>query len=168
LITFKAMPKKIRKLDHSDARAIQIIERNIIVTFAGGIAQRRYAPSSPWRYDMGYQRRRKTFPALHYGDHIVPSRVAYLSWPAYESDLAHIDDYLAYMEKRCDIAYQARLRARAEELVEAHWPEIQSVARALLKQKTMSEGEVRRAMSPPSRPLCKAERPQSKQRGQAR
>jgi ATP-dependent Zn protease len=29
LITYKAMPEKIRKLDRSDARAIQIIERNI-------------------------------------------------------------------------------------------------------------------------------------------
>jgi hypothetical protein len=97
---------------------------------------------------MGYQRRRKTFPALHYGDHVVPSRSAYISWPDYDSDLAHIDDCLAYMGKRGDRAYRARLRARAEELVEAHWPEIRSVARALLKQKTMSEDEVRRVMFP--------------------
>jgi hypothetical protein len=70
------------------------------------------------------------------------------------------------MRKRGDRAYQVRLRARAEELVEAHWPEIQRVAKALLKQKTMHEGEVRRAMLP-SRPLHEAKRPQSKQRGKA-
>jgi hypothetical protein len=165
LIAYKAMPKKIRELDHSDARVIQIIERNIIVTFAGGIAQRRYAPDSPWRRDMGH--RYVLTPALYYSDQVIgPKRI---SRPFADSDLAHIDDYLAYMGKHCGVAraYRASLRARTEELVEAHWPEIQRVARALLKQKTMGEGEVRRAMFA-SRPLREAARPQSKQREQAR
>jgi hypothetical protein len=62
-IAYKATPKKFFELDRSDARVIQIIERNMIITFAGGIAQRRYAPSSPWRRGMGYRRIHKTFPA---------------------------------------------------------------------------------------------------------
>jgi hypothetical protein len=168
MITYKATPKKIRKMDRSDARVIQIIERAIIITFAGGIAQRRYAPSSPWRSDMGHCRRRVTFPKLYYGDGSFVPRPAYDYTPAYDSDLDHINDYLDYMGRRrgkVARAYQASLRAHAEELVEAHWPEIQKVARALLKQKTMSEDEVRRAMFP-SRTLREAERPQPKQRGQ--
>lgn len=98
---------------------------------------------------MGHRRRRVTFPKLYYGDGSIPSKSGYDYSPTYNSDLDHINDYFDYMGRRrgkVARAYRAHLRARAEELVGAHWPEIQSVAMGLLKQKTMNEDEVRRVM----------------------
>ena len=177
LIIYKATPKKFRKMDRSDARIIQRVERNAVVTFAGGIAQRRYAPRSHWHRDMG--QRYELAPILYYDAQQYqndlrrgPQRI---SRPSVGSDLQRIDDGLAYIGQHVGLAgkhgevaraYRASLRARAEKLVEDHWPEIQKVAKALLKQKTLHKDEVRRAMFL-SRSLREAERPQSKQRGKA-
>jgi hypothetical protein len=107
--------------DRDDARVVQWIERSLIVTLAGAIAQRRFSPRSDWRQGMGH---------------------AKLAVPG--SDIQTVIRRIDDLGHRGKVAatYQAYLEARAEALVAAHWPEIQKVAEALLEHKTLDVDEV--------------------------
>jgi hypothetical protein len=116
-------------------------ERNIIVDFAGGIAQRRYAPRSDWAYSMGHDGLR---PNPCYDD---GAPTTYHVKTAYGSDLHHITDRLRRLGRYGDETYRAGLEARAKDLGRELWPAIQRVARALLEHKTLSQAQVRRLMT---------------------
>jgi hypothetical protein len=63
------------------------------------------------------------------------------------SDLFYIDKWLRRLGRYRDDAYRAALEARAAALVKKLWPEIQQVAHALLKHKTLTQAQVRRLMN---------------------
>ena len=107
--------------NRDDARVVQWVERSLIVAFADAIAQRRFSPRSDWRQGMGH------------GQFVVPG-----------SDIQTVIrriDGLGYRGKDA-ATYQADLQARAEALVNEHWPEIQKVAEALLEHETLSVDDV--------------------------
>src|SRR5262249_6044114 len=85
----------------------------IIMILTGPYAQRRYAPSSRWRYDA-----RSDF-------HHVSRWVSYV----------HSGGVAARN-------YRRYVGAVAKELVDGHWGEIKAVARHLLKHHTMQQHEV--------------------------
>ena len=107
-------------------RGEQRIERQILTTLAGPYSQRRFAPRSHWRsrsrtgFSSGYDFDNVT--GLIFGLH-RKGKVA--------------EKYWAYME------------ARAEELVDQHWPCIESVAKVLLKHGVIT-GDIRSAFSSPA------------------
>jgi ATP-dependent Zn protease len=109
----------------SEPHIINWIEHRIVVRFAGGAAQRRYAPHSNWAWGMG-----------HRGNEPAPG-----------SDLYHIDEWLRCLKREGDDAYRAQLEARAKALVKKLWPDIQRVAKALLKKKVLTQSQVRRLMN---------------------
>jgi hypothetical protein len=115
-------------------------ENDTITSFAGPLAERRYAPRSDWRKGMGHD----GVQELYYGEDDVVSYVR----AAHASDLEHIHrnlEALGYHGEARD-AYQSKLEARAKALVKKLWPQIQIVAAALLKKKVLSQAEVRRLM----------------------
>jgi hypothetical protein len=127
--------------DHTDPRVIDWVERSIIVGFAGGLAQRRFAPRSNWARSMGENGTQE----LHYGDDNIVSHVKV----AYGTDLHNINERLRMLGRYGDAAYRAELEARAAALVRELWPQIRTVAAALLKKKVLSQAEVRRLMNRP-------------------
>jgi hypothetical protein len=117
-------------------------ENDTIVTFAGPLAERRYAPRSNWREGMGHDGVQK----LYYGEDDVVSYVRV----ARGSDLEYIRrnlEALGYYHGEARGAYQSKLEARAKALVKQLWPQIQIVAAALLKRKVLSEADVRKLMA---------------------
>jgi hypothetical protein len=126
--------------DHTDPRVIDWVERAIIVDFAGGIAQRRYAPRSDWAYAMGHNGL-----ALDpcYGD--IPT--TYHVKVAYGTDLYNINGRLKTLGRYGDAAYRVELEARAAALVRELYPAIKVVAAALLKHRTLTQSQVRRLMN---------------------
>jgi hypothetical protein len=93
-------------------------ERRLLVTLAGGFAQRRFAPRSPWRRDMRSDLE------------LAADRIAELGHRGKVAD-----------------AYQMNLELRTEALVEKHWPYIEAVAATLLEKKTMTKREVRQVIN---------------------
>jgi hypothetical protein len=91
-----------------DPRFVNWIERNIIVDFAGGLAQKRFAPSSNWAHSQGYDGPEDASAAL---------RNCYAVPPG--TDLDNIDRRLEILERFGDRAYRAELEAGAAALVRA-------------------------------------------------
>jgi hypothetical protein len=129
--------------DDHDPRVIDLVERAIIVDFAGGIAQRRYAPRSDWAFGMGHDGLEHDFYYDEDDDLVCSTSDRITSG----SDLYNIDARLRMLERDGDAAYRAELEARAKALVARLWPEIKIVAAALLKHKTLSQAQVRRLMN---------------------
>jgi hypothetical protein len=98
------------------------IERSIIVGFAGGLAEHRFAPRSNWARAMGG-----------------------LSLAG--TDLDRIDARLRMLGRHGDAAYRAELEARAAALVKKLYPEIKFVAAALLKRKVLTQAQVKKLMA---------------------
>jgi hypothetical protein len=86
----------------ADPRFVGWIERRIVVEFAGGLAQRRYAPRSNWLYGMGHD---GFAPDLCYDD---DAPATYHVKTAYGSDLHHIDDWLRRLGRHGDDAYRSK------------------------------------------------------------
>jgi hypothetical protein len=116
-------------------------ERYIIMLFAGGIAERRFAPRSHWRYGMGAEGFERDYYYDEDGD------LAWVDGPISGTDFAQIADRLVSLDHYGDAAYRAELEARAAALVARLWPEIKLVAGHLLKRETLTQTEVRRLMS---------------------
>jgi hypothetical protein len=126
--------------DRTDPRVIDWVERNIIVDFAGGLAQRHFAPRSHWSRGMGHD---GFVRGLYYDD---DQPITYHVKTGYGSDLRHIDEWLKYLGRYGDDAYRAALEQRAAALVKKLFPEIKRVARALLEHKTLTQAQVRQLM----------------------
>jgi hypothetical protein len=107
--------------DRDDARVVQWIERSLIVTLAGSIAQRRFSPRSDWKYGMGHD------------------KIAMLG-----SDIQTVIRRIDELGFRGKVAatYRAYLEARAEALIKDHWPAIKKLAETLLWCKTMDADDV--------------------------
>ena len=127
--------------ERTERNFIDRCERKIIVDFAGGIAQRRYAPRSNWLYGMGHDGLVKQ--ELYYDVPVITYHVKV----GCGSDLDNIDAALRALKRHGDTAYRAELEARSKALVKKLFPEIQIVARALLKKKVLTQAEVRRLMN---------------------
>jgi hypothetical protein len=125
-------------------KTVDFIERRCICLFAGPLAQRRYAPSSGWLSDLGFNGYREW--DLCYGDDLPPGRSRVLK-TSMGSDLSHIQVLLAALGRGNDYAYFAELEARARDLVCELWPQIKIVAAALLRHKVLSERQVRKLLA---------------------
>jgi hypothetical protein len=112
-----------------DPRYVQWMERSIIVTLAGGIAERRYSPRSKWREGGGHGKGAAPGSDVQ----TVIRRIEDMHGPSKVAD-----------------AYHTYLEARAEALVEEYWPKIRTVAKALLRRKEMMADEVFEVMFPES------------------
>lgn len=115
------------------------IERSIIVGFAGGLAQRRFAPRSNWARAMGHD---GLAPDPCYDD----GPTSYHVKVAYGTDLHNINERLKTLGRYGDAAYRAQLEARSAMLVCKLRLEIKIVAAELLKRRTLTQAEVRRLM----------------------
>jgi hypothetical protein len=124
----------------ANVRVVNWIEQRILLEFAVGIAQRRYAPRSDWAYGMGHDGIKRQ--DLHYDDVITTYRVK----TAYRSGLYHINEWLKRLGRYGDETYRAKLEARSKVLVRELWPDIQRVAKVLLKKKVLTQAQVRRLM----------------------
>ena len=118
------------------------MERNILVDFAGGFAERPYAPRTKWIRAMGNDGLRRN--ELYYADDDPPT---YYVEIVRGTDLNHVNERLSYLGRYNDDAYRADLEARALALIRELWPAIQRVARALCKHKTLSQAQVRKLMT---------------------
>jgi hypothetical protein len=123
-----------------NGRAVDWIERRILVEFAGGLAQRRYAPRSDWLWGMGHD-------GIESGPCYDDGADTYHVKTAYRSDLYHIDEWLKRLGRYGDEAYRAELEARSKFLVARLWPDIQRVAKVLLKKKVLTQSQVCRLMN---------------------
>jgi hypothetical protein len=152
-----AQPRKIVKAWGSgerlgNAQVTQWVEHECIVSTAGHLAQRKAFPRHRWRQGFGLREPRsgelETWSRLsiEVGLARIPKSVA-----APGSDLDRIARLLIDLHRGdADVAveHHAYLRARAEALIEAQWPNIEKVAAALLDHKRLSADEVRAVMSP--------------------
>jgi hypothetical protein len=129
--------------DHTDTRCIDRVERNIIVDFAGGLAERRFAPRSDWASAMGHDGFEHDYYYDEDGDLVRFTSVR----TARGTDLDNIDERLRFLGRHGDAAYRAGLEMRAKDLVRELWPDIQRVARELIKHETLSQADVRRLMN---------------------
>jgi hypothetical protein len=152
---------------HTEPRVVDWVHRKIIVSFAGAVAQRRYAPNSDWRRGMGragvspeewfagardgldlaninsYLQRLVVGPPS-YKERLRPEGII----PFGDDD----DDERWYppnrrLDHKALKPYHAEFEARAKALVRELWPQIQRVAGALLKKKVLSQAEVLRLMT---------------------
>jgi hypothetical protein len=114
--------------DRHDPRVAQWAERTAIVSLAGGMAQRRFAPRSRWRYGRT-------------GEHELSGYGKVLSSGSDLSNVTRRIDDLGYAGKVAD-AYFKYLEARAEALVEDSWPMIEKLADALMWQRKMFADDV--------------------------
>jgi hypothetical protein len=126
----------------SDPVLAQWMEHEIIETMAGPIAQHRYAPRSRLNDTIGVVELTTAPAALN----PKPNRRLALPATDLQTIMRHIDD----MHGGGVVAehYYVYLDARTRRLVAAHWQEIERVAQALLKDKTLSADQVRAAMFP--------------------
>jgi hypothetical protein len=127
--------------DFTDPRTIDWVERDILVSFAGGIAQRRFAPRSRWARAMGHDGLEQD---CYYGD---DEPTTYYVKIGQGSDLQRIENMLVVLGRRGDDAYREQLETRAENLVRELWPEICAVSKVLLRKKVLTQAEVRRIMN---------------------
>jgi hypothetical protein len=156
----------LREGHHKDPHVIDFAERKMVMSFAGLVAQRRYAPKSDWF--AGSRTDRKSidrwlqkliagpadyegfFPAWghtrddfyddetgdFYGD-IKPKKDDDAFW--YKPD--------SLLDRKTLDAHHAKYEARARDLVRELWAEIKIVAAALLKRKVLTERQVRELMN---------------------
>jgi hypothetical protein len=125
------------------------------VSFAGAVAQRRYAQRSDWRGGMG-----------HTG--VSPKAAKWLARAHSGTDLANINNHLQHLivgppdydyedhewcylphqvlDHKALKPYHAKFEARAAALVKQLWPQIERVAEALLEHKSLTEAEVYKLM----------------------
>ncbi len=99
--------------------------REILVNLAGPYAHRRCAPRSDWRQTRHHH---------HFGGTTDFSHVSDFVNRLYGDDPKVIRPYLRFVE------------ARAEQLVEQHWPEIEHVAARLLERRKITGQELKEAM----------------------
>jgi hypothetical protein len=126
--------------DRTDPRVIDWTERQILVDFAGGLAERRFAPRSNWACAMGHDGLAQD-PCYDDGPTTYHVKVAY------GTDLHNINERLKTLGRYGDAAYRAQLEARAKALVARLWPEIELVAGHLLKHKKLTQAQVRRLVN---------------------
>jgi hypothetical protein len=152
---------------HQDPTVIDFVERKIVTSFAGAAAQRRYAPRSDWRDSSRGDRKGvdKWLQKLiagpsNYEGH-VPARWERERSDYYDDETGDFygdiepkrdDDAFWYtpdrlLSRKTLDAYHAKYEARARVLVRELWPDIQRVAKALLKKKVLTQSQVRRLMN---------------------
>jgi hypothetical protein len=105
------------------------IDHAIIVSMAGALAQKRHNPRSDWRY----------------GGSGVARDDRFLLKGSDDQQALQLASQLHENEK-VRAAYWRYLKARAEALVNHHWPEIEQLARALLHRETISGDDIHEAM----------------------
>jgi hypothetical protein len=153
----------LREGHHQDPTVINWVERLMVASFAGAVAERRYAPKSDWRGGSRSDRKSvdKWLQKLIAG----PSNYEGFGPPWGRTRDDYYDDetgdfYGDIEPKRNDDAYwytpdrllsrktldahHAKYEARARDLIRKLWPEIKIVAAAWLKRKTLTELQVRR------------------------
>ena len=96
-------------------RGIDRAERHIVVFYAGPFASRKYSPRSRWRAGGSSD---------------------------FES-AALLFSHICGADGKYQLLYSKLLWRRAELMVELHWKEVQHLAAALLKSKTLDANEVR-------------------------
>lgn len=94
------------------------IEKLILIFYAGGIAQRKFAPRCKWKLRAS-------------GDH---------------KKAAHLFSYICGLDEKAQYYYSRLLWRRTELAVDFHWPEIEAVAAALLIEKRLTGKQVRAIM----------------------
>jgi hypothetical protein len=136
---------------HQEPHVIDWVERNVVMLFAGMMAQRRYAPNSDWRGDgvpdlkniTTWMQRLIAGPP-DYGKGMPHQQNAQ---PPFPTDIA----WWYPPERIIDIntlnAACEPLARRSKALVRELWPEIKIVAAALVERVVLSEAEVRKLMS---------------------
>ena len=150
---------------HQDPAVIDLAERLLITSFAGAVAQRRFAPNSYWAEDGGKD--------LQVSDLYLQRLLAGPPDSDAESKLAPFDDFYddesgdyygdsafpdqddikfwyppeRIVDEQTLKAQHAKFDARAKALVREHWPAIQRVARALLEKKVLRQAEVKRLIA---------------------
>jgi hypothetical protein len=132
---------------HTDARTVDWLERRIIVALAGGMAERRYAPASDWRWGMGHEGLERDVALSSYEIDNPPEPTTFHVKTTHGSDLYDVNEWLYELGRDRDDAYRADLEARARALVRKLWPQIQIVAAALLKRKRLTQWQVRKLMA---------------------
>lgn len=103
--------------DHSPI-VVDRIEKLIHILYAGGIAERKFAPRCKWR------------PGAR-GDH---------------DKVADLFVYICGPDDKAQLYYSKLLWSRTELAVDFHWREIEAVARALLAEMTLTGKQVRAIM----------------------
>jgi hypothetical protein len=151
---------------HQDSHVIDFAERRIVMSFAGEVAQRRYAPKSDWRdgsrsdrKDVDEWLQRLIAGPSNYEGCTPPwgrERDDYYDdetgdfygdiEPKRDDDAFWYQPHRLLSRKTLD-AYHAKYEARATALVKQLWPEIKIVAAALLKRQTLTERQVRKLMA---------------------
>jgi hypothetical protein len=114
----------------SNADLQRWLEHDSIISFAGALAERRYAPRSNWREGLGY--------------HPAGNGKLYKG-----SDLSHINDNIRRLgmhHKPSIVAYKSMLAWRAATLVKRLWPQIRLIAAVLFEYETLTEDQVRALM----------------------
>ncbi len=103
--------------DSADVRRTEA-ERAVITLYAGEIAQRRFAPRSVRRWQT-------------------------------QSDRAQADELLQSVDGAADVAeaHGKWLRLKTEKLIARRWPEVEAVAKALIKEKSLKEDRIARLIA---------------------
>ncbi len=124
--------------DRENAHVRYWVERTLIISFAGNLAQRRAFPRSPWRHGFGI---------IKSPGGVIPEGAPMI---VPESDLGQMSRILydLFGDDETRFAYHTYIQARAESLVRHNWQKIECVADALLKNRTLSSDEVRRVLFP--------------------
>lgn len=136
----KAMPQGIRHKWNDDefdnSKLKHWVERQLIELLAGTAAQRRAFPRSHWRQGHGIG---KAPEGLMFEGEAVKTLAIQ------GSDIQTAGRLISDVFGDGKVAkhYYAYVEARADELVHRYWPQIQGVAEALLKHKTLSADAVR-------------------------
>ena len=124
---------------HNNPRAIQLVERRIIVCLAGAEAQRRFAPYSYW-WHSGTNDRGNVEKWL---------RRLLAGSPNYDDpETAYSPEQLAKLDTVAAHRYRISLYLRAEMLIARLMPQIERVAEALLQRNVLGRADVLRLMKP--------------------
>ena len=109
-----------KRIEYDESpNVIARIENLILVCYAGGFAQRKYAPRSRWRIGAA-------------ADHEMATKLFF---------------HICGEDEKVQYHYSSLLWRRAELRVDWLWPEITELASALLQEKTMEWGRVRQILS---------------------
>ena len=126
------LPNPIYRMDPDNVRHRFRFEHKAIMTLAGPLTQKRYSPRSHWRKGgSGYGK----FTTKGTDFQVV-------------SDLIH----RVHGDGKVAETFWSYLEAQTERLVDQNWSAIERVAQALLKQGTLSRGELRMAIQGSYRP----------------
>jgi hypothetical protein len=126
--------------DRDNPRVRDFVERELIATFAGHIAQRRAFPRSHWQYGFGVMKSP--------GGFIPEGKPVAIPGSDIQTVIRIIDDLHGHDGDAVRFAYHAYVEARAEALVRQHIKQIEAVAAALLKHDTLTADAIRAIMFP--------------------